>query len=63
MDKVLLKKGLKIIFLLRLCPFVPFSFLNYALGPTSLKAVDFFLGNFGQIPEMILLIYLGSAIG
>jgi len=60
-DKVIKKKGAKIMFLLRLTPLVPFNFLNYGVGISSITVKDFMIGNCGMIPEMLVLIYIGSA--
>ena len=52
-DKALHKEGLKFTLLLRLCPLIPFSFLNYVLGITSVSVKNFLLGGFGMIPGTI----------
>jgi len=34
-DKAILTEGLKLTFLLRLCPLIPFNAFNYMMGVTS----------------------------
>ena len=61
-DIALHKKGIKIILLLRMTPIMPFSILNYAIGVTSVRVSDFFIGGVGCIPEMVIILYFGTAI-
>ena len=49
-------------FLLRLCPMVPFSILNYLLGITGIKVRDFFLGGFGMIPGVFVRVFIGTTL-
>ena len=60
LDQALKQEGLKIIFLTRLSPIFPFSFLNYAFGITGISLKDYFLGSIGIIPMTITYVYLGS---
>mmetsp|Transcript_3247 Transcript_3247/g.4022 ORF Transcript_3247/g.4022 Transcript_3247/m.4022 type:complete len:99 (+) Transcript_3247:445-741(+) len=62
LNKALRIKGAKIIMLFRLTPVMPFNIMNYGIGATSVSLRDFFLGGFGMLPELIILIYVGSAI-
>jgi uncharacterized membrane protein YdjX (TVP38/TMEM64 family) len=62
LDNVLKKKGAKIIFLLRMTPLIPFNFMNYGMGATGVKVSSYMLGGFGTIPEMVVLLYIGSAL-
>jgi len=62
LDLALEHKGSKIIFLLRMTPIVPFSIMNYGFGATSVSARDFVVGGFGMIPEMMIILYFGTAI-
>lgn len=61
-DKAFKHKGLKIMLLLRMTPIMPFSIFNYALGATSVSLSHFAIGGVGSVPEMIILIYFGTAI-
>lgn len=62
-DRAVGEQGLKIIFLLRLSPAFPFTFLNYALGLTRVSLRDYALASFGMIPGTILYVYYGKLIG
>ncbi len=63
LDRAVSQQGLKIVFLTRLCPLLPFNLLNYALGITQVSLKDYILGSFGMIPGTILYVYSGSLVG
>ena len=50
------------IFLLRLCPLVPFNAFNYLMGVTGVKATDFAIGSLGMIPGTLVYVFLGTTI-
>ncbi|MEW6777296.1 MAG: TVP38/TMEM64 family protein [Bdellovibrionota bacterium] len=62
-DRAVGKQGLKITFLLRLSPAVPFNFLNYALGLTRVTLRDYMVSSVGMIPGTILYVYYGKVAG
>jgi len=62
-DRAIAAEGRKIAFLLRLSPVFPFSLLNYALGLTSVRFVDYALACLGMLPGTVLYVYLGSLAG
>jgi len=62
-DRVIGEDGLKLVFLLRLSPVVPFVLTNYALGVTRVRLRDFVLGTFGLTPIVITYAAFGSATG
>jgi len=62
-DQAIARDGLKIVFLLRLSPVVPFNLLNYALGLTRVSLRDYLLASVGMIPGTVLYVYYGTAIG
>ncbi len=62
-DHAVGERGLKIVFLLRLSPAFPFSFMNYALGLTRVTLRDYLLASGGMIPGTILYVYYGKLIG
>lgn len=62
-DRAVEREGRKIVFLLRLSPVFPFSFLNFALGLTRVRFVDYVLASVGMIPGTLLYVYYGSVIG
>ncbi|MEG4282827.1 TVP38/TMEM64 family protein [Microcoleus sp. A006_D1] len=63
LDSAVSKEGLKIVFLTRLCPLLPFNLLNYALGITQVSLKDYVLGSFGMIPGTLMYVYSGSLVG
>ena len=62
-ERAVSAQGLRIVFLLRLSPVVPFNFLNYALGLTTISVWDFVLASIGTIPGAIVYAYAGSVTG
>jgi uncharacterized membrane protein YdjX (TVP38/TMEM64 family) len=56
-------KGRRIVFLLRLSPVVPFNVLNYALGVTRVRLVDYLIASIGMIPGTLLFVYYGTVAG
>ena len=60
MGKIVEKGGLKLIFLARLSPIIPFSILNYFYGFNNVKFRDFALGLLGIIPGTFLYCSIGS---
>jgi uncharacterized membrane protein YdjX (TVP38/TMEM64 family) len=56
-------RGGRIVFLLRLSPVVPFNFLNYALGLTTMSVWDFIAAGTGSIPGEIMYAYWGRVSG
>lgn len=62
-DRAIAVEGRKIAFLVRLSPVFPFSLLNYALGLTRVRFVDYAFGCLGMLPGTVLYVYLGSLAG
>jgi uncharacterized membrane protein YdjX (TVP38/TMEM64 family) len=62
-DRVIGEDGLKLVFLLRLSPAVPFVLTNYALGVTRVRLGDFMLGTVGLTPIVLAYAAYGSASG
>ena len=56
-------QGLRIVFLLRLSPIVPFNFLNYALGVTRISLRDFAIASAGTLPGAVMYAYAGKVTG
>jgi uncharacterized membrane protein YdjX (TVP38/TMEM64 family) len=59
-DRAVEREGLRIAFLLRLTPVVPFSLLNYALGLTRLSLRDYAIACSGMLPGTLLYVYTGK---
>ena len=62
-DRAVGRQGLKIVFLMRLSPVFPYNLLNYALGLTRVRLLDYLLACFGMIPGTFLYVYYGKALG
>jgi len=62
-DRVVGEDGLKLVFLLRLSPAIPFVLTNYALGVTKVKLSHFVIGTFGLLPIVLTYAAYGSASG
>ena len=59
-DRAIAEQGRRVVFLLRLSPVIPFNVLNYALGLTQVRALDFLVASVGMIPGTLLYVYTGS---
>ncbi len=62
-DRAVSRKGWKVVVLLRLSPLFPFTLLNYALGLTRIRFVDFLVASVGMLPGTLLYTYSGKVAG
>lgn len=62
-DRAVGEQGRKIVFLLRLSPVFPFNLLNYSLGLTRVRLVDYVVASIGMLPGTILYVYIGKLGG
>ncbi len=62
-DRAVAREGRKIVLLLRLSPVFPFNLLNYALGLTRVRFVDYFVASIGMLPGTVLYVYYGKLAG
>ncbi len=62
-DRAVSAQGRKIVFLLRLSPVFPFNLLNYALGLSNVRFVDYLVASIGMIPGTLLYVYYGKLAG
>jgi uncharacterized membrane protein YdjX (TVP38/TMEM64 family) len=62
-DRAISREGWKIVLLLRLSPVFPFNLLNYALGLTRIRFVDFLVASVGMLPGTLLYTYSGKVAG
>src|SRR5258708_11841583 len=62
-ERAVSARGRRIVFLLRLSPVVPFNFLNYALGLTTISVWDFVLASLGTVPGAFVYAYAGKVTG
>jgi len=62
LDRAIGKEGAKIVFLVRLAPVFPFTYINYAFGLTGVRTAPYVVASFfGMIPGTFAYVYLGSA--
>lgn len=62
-DRAIGRRGRRIVILLRLSPVFPFNLLNYALGLTSVRFVDYLIACAAMLPGTLLYVYYGRVIG
>jgi uncharacterized membrane protein YdjX (TVP38/TMEM64 family) len=62
-ERAVSARGRRIVLLLRLSPVVPFNFLNYALGLTTISAWDFVFASLGTVPGAFVYAYAGKVTG
>ena len=62
-DRAVADEGRKIVFLLRLSPVFPFNLLNYGLGLTQVRFVDYVVASIGMLPGTLLYVYYGKLAG
>jgi len=61
-DKAMKSEGVKVTFLLRLTPIIPFNAFNYIMGLTQITFKSYCLSGFGMLPGTIVFVYLGTTI-
>lgn len=62
-DRAVENEGLRLVFLLRLSPLVPFILLNYVLGISRVRYRDYLGGLAGMIPVVVMYVYAGKVAG
>lgn len=62
-DRAVGREGFKIVALLRLSPVFPFNLLNYSLGLTRVRFLDYLLASVAMLPGTLLYVYYGKAAG
>ena len=62
-DSAIGVQGRKIVLLLRLSPVFPFNLLNYGLGLTKVRFIDYVIASVGMLPGTILYVYYGKVGG
>ena len=61
-NALVVKKGAKITFLLRVCLILPYDVINYILSTTDIGLWDYFIGNHGFFIDFIVSTYIGISI-
>lgn len=59
-DQIVEQHGLKMTLILRLTPLTPYNVMNYFMGITSISMVDYVAGNFGILPDCVMMSFVGS---
>lgn len=62
-DRAVGEQGLRVVLLLRLSPVFPFFVMNYALGLTRVRFVDYAVGLIGMVPATAFYVYYGTVAG
>jgi uncharacterized membrane protein YdjX (TVP38/TMEM64 family) len=62
-DRAVEAEGLRLVFLLRLSPIVPFILLNYVLGVSRVRFRDYLGGLVGMVPTVAMYVYAGRIAG
>ncbi len=62
-DRAVGREGFRIVVLLRLSPVFPFNMLNYGLGLTNVRFVDYVAAAVGMLPGTVLYTYFGFLAG
>ena len=63
LDRAVAAEGRRIVMMLRLSPVVPFNVINYALGVTTIRFVDYLVASIAMLPGAFLYVYYGKLIG
>jgi len=58
----MVSEGLKVTFLLRLTPLIPFNVFNYVMGLTKVTLLSFNLASFGMLPGTIVYVFIGTTV-
>lgn len=62
LDGAVSREGAKIVFLVRLSPVFPFTFINYVFGLTGIPTLTYAVATIvGMIPGTIAYVYIGAA--
>jgi uncharacterized membrane protein YdjX (TVP38/TMEM64 family) len=61
-DKAMDSEGLKVTFLLRLTPIIPYNAFNYVIALTNLRVIHFCLASFGMLPGTVVYVFIGTNV-
>jgi uncharacterized membrane protein YdjX (TVP38/TMEM64 family) len=62
-DRAVERHGFRLVALLRMSPAVPFTLLNYALGLSRVRLLDYVAANIGMLPVVAMYVYSGKVAG
>jgi len=57
------QQGFRLVALLRMSPAVPYVLLNYALGLSRVRLMDYIAGSIGMLPVVAMYVYSGKVAG
>jgi len=58
-DSIMQTEGFKLVFLCRICLFIPYNLTNYVLGSTAVSIPAFIFGSLGELPLSLFYVYIG----
>lgn len=61
-DRAMETDGFYLMTLLHFCPLISFSIINFVIGITSMKIMDFCLSIVGILPSTIICLLMGTSI-
>jgi uncharacterized membrane protein YdjX (TVP38/TMEM64 family) len=62
-DRAVERHGFRLVAMLRMSPAVPFVLLNYALGLSRIRLVDYVAASIGMLPVVAMYVYTGKLAG
>jgi uncharacterized membrane protein YdjX (TVP38/TMEM64 family) len=62
-DRAVERHGFRLVALLRMSPAVPFVLLNYALGLSRVRLLDYVAASIGMLPVVAMYVYTGKVAG
>ena len=62
-DRAVERHGFRLVALLRMSPAVPFVLLNYVLGLSRVRLVDYVAASIGMLPVVAMYVYTGKVAG
>jgi uncharacterized membrane protein YdjX (TVP38/TMEM64 family) len=62
MQQAMKNDGLKVLFLVRMTPIIPYGILNYLMGVTEIKTSHFLIANLGLLPGIMTQVFGGTTV-
>ena len=62
LNKAIEERGLVLMIVLRVCPVVPFTPINFFFGATNIKVSTYALGLLGVLPSTLGHVFLGTTL-
>ena len=61
-DQAISEKGLMLLILLRMCPLIPFTPVNFFFGATQMEFKKYAIGLIGVLPTTLGHVFLGTTL-